>query len=254
MEGAVIIDGISFLISALLIRTCSIREEVRLPNGRMKWRDIGIRMAFADFREGLNYILQNRLLIAILSGFFIFGLINGGFAVLPIFSMKYKLASDDFEKFASLFAVFLGIGFLAGSAVGSVLIKAVKPYLIMISGIGAASLLTFAMGYTSHVWLYLVLVFVAGLVIAPVNIAIGGWMPAIVDPGKMGRVSAWIDPLMMLAQSIALGLIALLYPLFIHLEMLYYGMGIGLFLIFLIYAMVLPRLSKQSAVVIPGIV
>jgi MFS family permease len=246
IEGAVMIAAISFIVSALFIRMCQISEEVRLPNGRTHWKNINLPLIMRDFKEGMMYIIRYPLLLAIMSGFFIFGFINGGFAVLPVFTMKYKLAPDDYEKFASLFAIFLGIGFLAGSVFGSILIKKLKTYQIIITGILTSAVLIAAMGCTNNIWVYLILVWIAGLVIAPVNIAIGGWMPAIVNPARMGRVSAWIDPIMMLAQSCSLGLIAWLYPAIVSLDSIYYGIGGAVFLVFAIYLATLPRLSQNA--------
>ncbi len=243
---AVGIDFAGFVVSALLIRMCKIGEEARLPNGRTHWRELDLTLVMRDFKEGIVYIVRHRLLLAIISGFFLFGFINGGFAVLPMFTMKYKLAPDEFEKFTSLFAVFLGVGFMAGSMIGSVVVNKLKPYLIIIAGILAASVLTIALGTTNNEWLYLVLILLAGIVLAPVNVAIGGWLPAIVDPARMGRVSAWIDPLMMLAQSCALGLIALLYPALVSLKAIYYGLGVLMLLVFVIYSATLPRLSRTA--------
>ncbi|MBC8081075.1 MAG: MFS transporter [Gorillibacterium sp.] len=247
IQGAVMVDGFSFIISALLIHFCRISESVRLPNGKADWKNMKLSVLTRDFKAGLSYILQHHLLLMLISGFFIFGLINGAFAVLPLFTMKYKLAPDTYERFTTLFAIFLGIGFLIGSVIGTSIAKLVKPHQIMIAGLFAAAGVTMILGFINHVWLYLILFFVLGLFLAPVNIAIGGWKPAIVEPAYMGRVNAWIDPLMMLAHSIALGLIALVYPHFVGLSVIYYGIGIALFSVFLIYAITLPKLSRVDS-------
>ena len=250
IEGAIIVDGISFIISALLIRFCKIDESIRLPNGRTAVKELKFSMVTKDFKAGLSYILQHRLLLMIISGFFIFGLINGAFAVLPLFTMKYKLAPAMYERYTSLFAIFLGLGFLGGSIIGTAIAKRVKPHEVMITGLFASAGLTAALSFIDHVWLYLAFVLVIGLFLAPVNIAIGGWLPAIVEPSYMGRVNAWIDPLLMLSQSIALGLIALLYPHIVGLSVIYYGIALAIFTVFLIYLFTLPKLSKQHSPII----
>ncbi len=58
-----------------------------------------------------------------------------------------------------------------------------------------------------------------------INVAIGGWIPNIVNPKMMGRVQGWIHPLMMLSQSLTLLFIAWLYPAWIALESLYWLVG-----------------------------
>ncbi|CAM3004339.1 MFS transporter [Paenibacillus sediminis] len=246
ITGAVIIDGLSFVVSGLLIRSCRIDTTVVLPNGPSNLRQLGISEIFQDFGEGYRYIRGHRLLFTLLTGFFLFGFINGGFAVLPMFTMKYKLAPDHFEQSASLFAIFIGIGFLVGSGLGAVLVKVMKKHVIIIVGVLLSGLLTIGLIYANEVWMYLTYIGVIGCVLAPVNIAIGGWLPELVAPDKMGRVSAWIDPLMMLAQSIALGLIAILYPHFISLELTYWLMGGLLLLASIIYLWKLPNLVKEK--------
>ncbi|MFD2615368.1 MFS transporter [Paenibacillus gansuensis] len=133
--GAVAVDGCGFLLSALLIRFTRISHEVRLPNGRSSVRDLRSGMMVTDFKEGLKYIFGHKLLMVLLAGYVLFGFLNGGFAVLPMFTMKYKLAPDAYETFSSLFAVFLGLGILAGSMVTNKLLQKFKSYQLLISGI-----------------------------------------------------------------------------------------------------------------------
>lgn len=59
-------------------------------------------------------------------------------------------------------------------------------------------------------------------------------MPKIVHPKLMGRVSGMQDPFMMFAQSLTLGLVALLFPKFVsNIDYLYYGMGVIILLVFI---------------------
>ncbi|MTH53110.1 MFS transporter [Bacillus mangrovi] len=247
IHGAVVIDFISFVVSAFLIRSCKIPKGARLPNGKLEWKDINFKTSYRDFRDGIVYIIQNKLLAVIIFGFFVFGFVNGGFAILPMFTMKYKLSPENYEWYASFFAVSLGIGLLAGSAAATFMEKKIKPHLMMIVPILAASALIVLLGFTDHMWVYLTTVFFIGICLGPINIAIGGWMPKIVNPKLMGRVSGWIDPLMMTAQSITLGLIALIFPKFIEtIDYIYYAMAVVIFLVFVFYALTLPKLSQQA--------
>ena len=116
----------------------------------------------------------------------------------------------------------------------------------MIYPILLSSLLIYILGLTDQMWIFLTTVFIIGTCIGPINIAIGGWMPKIVHPKLMGRVSGWIDPMMMFAQSLTLGIIAVLFPNIIsNIEYLYYGMATVILLVFLFYALTLPKLSRE---------
>ena len=90
IHGAVAVDFVSFVISGLLIRSCKIPTSARLPNGKLEWKDISLKSSMGDFKAGIAYIIKNRLLAVLVFGFFIFGIVNGAFAILPMFTMKTK--------------------------------------------------------------------------------------------------------------------------------------------------------------------
>ncbi|MEK0313846.1 hypothetical protein [Cohnella sp. 56] len=56
----------------------------------------------------------------------------------------------------------------------------------------------------TDVWVYLAFVFLVGFAMAPVNIALGGWLPSLIESRQLGRVSALYDPLLMAGQAAAL--------------------------------------------------
>ncbi|MEH7299799.1 MFS transporter [Neobacillus drentensis] len=246
LMGTVMIDGVSFIISGILISTCSIPLEARLPNGKTHMKDINLTTVLTDFKEGLKYILHFRLLKSIVSGFLVFGLINGAFAVLPLFTMKYKLAPEQFTQYASMFSIFLGIGFVLGSGIGSRLIKLLKVHRVIIGGVILSGVFTLIMGAVENVWFYLSIVFIMGVIIAPVNVALSGWMTELVDPKYMGRVSGWVDPLMMLAHSVSLGIIAVIFPAFVKVDTIYWAVGILLMVVGCYYLLVLPKLVTKE--------
>lgn len=243
--GAFCLDGAGLAISALLLRSCRIPPEVALPNGPASWRSLRLREIRGDFAEGLGYIRRQPLLAALIGGFVLFGLLNGGFAVLPLYTMKYKLAPDHYTFFSSMFAVFFGIGILLGSLAGAVIVKKSRPHRIIIAGLLLTGLIGIGLLEANQPWVYLGFVLLIGFVMAPVNVAIGGWMPSLVDPRQMGRVSAWNDPLLMLGQSAALGAVSWLYPQTMTLDFIYLSLAVLLFLSSGFYASTLPRLVKK---------
>jgi MFS family permease len=242
--GTVMIDGVSFIVSGILIASCSIPLEARLPNGKTHLKEINLSIVLTDFKQGLTYILDFKLLKSIVSGFLVFGLINGAFAVLPLFTMKYKLAPGHFEQYASLFSIFLGIGFVLGSGIGNPLIKIFKVHRVLITGVVLSGVFTLVLGTLDNVWVYLSIVFIMGVILAPVNVALSGWMTELVDPKLMGRVSGWVDPLMMFAHSVSLGIIAVIFPSFVKVDTIYIAIGFLLLGVGVYYLCVLPKLVK----------
>lgn len=247
ITGSVVIDGISFIFSGILIRSCKVPVEVRIPNGKTRMKDVNYKNVLKDFKDGFTYIFHFKLLKSIIYGFLIFGLINGAFAVMPIFTMKYKLAPHHYEEYASFFSIFLGIGFITGSAIGNKLIQKFHVHRVLIAGVFLSGIFTFILGALTNVWIYFSLIFLMGLILAPVNVAIAGWMNELVNPKFMGRVSGWIDPLLMTAQSIALGVIAIVFPTFVSVDSVYFAIGFLLIGVGTYYLMTLPRLVKERA-------
>lgn len=244
--GAIIIDALSFIVSGLLMRACKISEEVRLPNGIHKWRDLNIAFVMKDFKTGALYILKNKLLRSLIVGFFIFGIVNGGFSVMPIFILKYKLAPQTYEEYSVVLGVIFGSGILIGSVLSSIIIQKMRFHQAIIIGLLITGSFVVLSGYSSSLPMFFILIFISALTLPLVNISLGGWMPSIVDKKYMGRVQGWISPLMMLSQTITLAFISASFQKFLTIEGLYCIVGGGLILAAIYYIMVLPKLSKQE--------
>lgn len=247
LQGAIVVDIIAFLISGWLIRTCKIGDAVRLPNGKTKWRQLNFSNVLSDFKDGLLYILKNHLLFALIIGFFIFGIVNGGFSVMLMYVMRYKLDPLHYETALVLLSIIFGIGILIGSIVASIIAKKVKLYQMIIVGVMLTGILVILGGLAPTKFLFYLVAFGIGFLLGPINVAIGGWMPQIVNPKMMGRVQGWINPVMMLAQTVTLAVIAFTYPRWVNVDMLFFGVGACLLTVSLFYLIVLPRLAaKQS--------
>ncbi|MEK5237510.1 MFS transporter [Paenibacillus sp. FSL L8-0470] len=248
IEGAIIADGASFLISGLLLAWGDFPENARMPNGKNRIRELRFSHLITDFWQGLRYITGNRLLLVLISGFLFFGIVNGVFAVLPIFAMKYKLSPDNYVVYSSMITVFLGIGFLLGSILGPRLIARFTRTPVLITGLFVASLLIGGLGYAGQVEVYLVIILLAGIAIAPINIVLGSWMPELVPARNMGRVNALIDPVIMLGHSMALGIVALAFPAWISVTWLHYILGLCTVAVSFFYLFSLPSLVRKLEV------
>jgi MFS transporter, DHA3 family, macrolide efflux protein len=244
--GAIVVDACTFIISAFLIKSIKIAEEVRLPNGKHTIKDLNLALVFKDFKLGISYILSNKLLRTLLVGFVVFGVVNGGFSVIPIFILKYKLAPDSYEELSIWVSVIFGIGVLLGSFISSLFTQKVKLYQMIIFGLFMSGGFIVLASFTENIYIFLSLIFMASLGMPFLNIGIGGWMPSIVDPKMMGRVQGWINPLMMFSQSITLGVIAVAFPKILTVEMLYWMVGGCLMLVGVYYLLTLPKFSKSD--------
>ncbi|MGA9224832.1 MAG: MFS transporter [Mesobacillus sp.] len=244
--GAILVDAMSFIVSALLIHATDVPKDARLPNGAHKLSDLNIKMVFKDFQKGYKYVLSSKLLFTLIIGFFIFGIVNGGFSVMPIFILKYKLAPNTYEEYSIVIGFVFGIGVLIGSFIASLLAQKMKLYhLISIGLIVAGSFTAFA-SIPNNIVLFLALLFVSALALPLINIGIGGWLPSIIDPKMMGRVQGLISPLNMLSHSLTLAFIAYSFPAILSIEVLYWIVGGCLAIVGVFYMIVLPKLTEEN--------
>lgn len=244
--GAIIIDTLSFLISAMLIKKTDISSEARLPNGSHSLKDLNIKMVFKDFKNGFVYVLSSKLLFTLIIGFFIFGIVNGGFSVMPIFILKYKLAPDTYEQYSIIIGFVFGIGVLIGSFIASWLSQKVKLYHLISIGLIIAGSFTALASLPNNMYLFLGLLFISALALPLINVGIGGWLPSIIDPKMMGRVQGLISPLNMLSHSMTLAFIAYSFPSLLTIEMLYWIVGGCLAIVGVFYMIVLPKLAEEN--------
>ena len=246
LEGAIIVGAVTFTISGLLINACKIKEEVRLPNGRHSWKDINIKFVLKDFKAGMTYILQHKLLLNIIVGFFVFGIVNGGLTVMPAYILKYKISPDNYEQLMMYLGIAFGVSILLGSIIASIFAKKIKLYQMIIIGLFITALFISLTAYSTNFIVYCALSVVVGLTLPFINIGIGGWLPRIVDPKMMGRVQGWISPLMMLSQTITLGFIAIAFPTLLSIEGLHLIVGGCMLFVAIYYSFTLPKYAKEE--------
>ncbi|MED1863114.1 MFS transporter [Fictibacillus nanhaiensis] len=246
IQGAIAFDLVTYVISALLIMSMSVSEEVRLPNGHHKWKDIRVKTVWKDFAAGFIYIKQSKLLLSLIFGFFLFGIVNGGLSVLPAFIMKYKLAPVNYEQMMMWMGVVFGVSILTGSVLCSMLAKKIKLSYAIVLGLFVSGLSLSLCAIAPNVLLFFIFTGLAGLSIPLINIGIGGWLPKIVDPKMMGRVQGWITPINMLSHTMTLGLIAVFFPKILTVEMLFWVVGGCLILVGLFYMLTLPKYDIED--------
>ncbi len=252
VEGAIIVDMASFLVSSFLIRQCKIEREVRLPNGAHQFKDLNLAMILKDFSSGFLYILKHRLLLTLISGFFIFGVVNGVLSVLPLFMLKYTLAPGSYEGWAVWLGIVMGSGILLGSFFASVMGSKMRLRHMIVCGLVASGGFIVASGFAVTVIGFLIISFVGMFFLPLINIAIGGWLPRIVHPSMMGRVQGCITPLMMVSQSATLGIISLSFPAHITTTGMFVLVGSLLIIVGAFYFFMLSRFDENKQLIPEG--
>ncbi|MBY6036580.1 MFS transporter [Fictibacillus nanhaiensis] len=247
IQGAIVFDLVTYVISALLIMSMKVDEEIRLPNGNHKYKDINIKLVWQDFGAGFSYIKSSKLLMSLIFGFFMFGVVNGGLSVMPAFIMKYKLAPDNYEQMMMWMGVVFGVSVLVGSVLCSMIANKIKLSYAIVLGLFISGAAIGLCAIAQHIWTFFVFTGILGLSIPLINIGIGGWLPKIVDPKMMGRVQGWITPINMLSHTITLGLIAAFFPKFVTVEALFWVVSVSLIIVGVFYLLTLPRYEDEES-------
>jgi DHA3 family macrolide efflux protein-like MFS transporter len=175
-----------------------------------------------------------------------FGILNGGFSVLPMFILKYKLAPANYEQYMVWTGIIFGAGVLLGTLIASLISAKLKLHQMIAAGVLVAGMGICTLGFVNHLYVFMIINFAIALVLPFINIGIGGWLPCIVDPQMMGRVQGLINPLMMLSQSLTLGFIAVSFPSFISIEVLFLLVGVCTVIVGIYYTIVLPRYADYG--------
>ncbi|WEG14410.1 MFS transporter [Pullulanibacillus sp. KACC 23026] len=245
IQGAILVDAISFIVSALLITSCKLSKEARLPNGPHKVKDLNARFVLQDFKAGIRYIVSNKLLLSIVVGFILFGVVNGGFSVMPIYILKYKLAPTSYEAMTIWLGVVFGGGLLIGSVLATMVGTKIKMHWMISVGVLFSGVFTFLASLMTNLILFFTMIFLLSLVLPFINVAIGGWLPSIVSQTMMGRVQGCVDPLMMFSQTLTLGGIAIMFPAVLSINELFWVVGGCLVAVGLYYIIILPKQARK---------
>lgn len=245
VNGAILVDAVSFAVSACLVQSCNIDASVRTPNGHTRLRDLHIGMVLKDFRAGFRYILRHRLLATLMSGFLILGIVSGGFSVMAMFIFRYKLAPHDYQSMFAILGIVAGIGMLLGSVVVPLFTRRMQLHTMMVCGFFIGGILIFAEAVAPTAWTFIAVDFLFAISVPFVNIAYGGFLPRIVIPTMMGRVQGWISPLTTAMSSLTLAAIAYVFPRYVSVNVLFYVVGSCILLISLYYGVTLGPLYRK---------
>lgn len=246
VQWAILLDALSYIISALLVATCRIPHEVRLPNGVSHIASLRFRPLMQDFLEGIIYVIRYRLLLNVTLGFFILGIVNGGFAVIPLFLIKYILAPHNYMAMYSLNGIISGAGILIGGLIAPSVSKRVKLYWMFILGLFVGGLLIFGEALASNIYIFLSIGFLFSLSLPFINVPFGGWLPQIIEPKKMGRVNSVISLISTTSTVATLSIIAWIFPRFVTVRDLFFLIGGCTLLTSLYFLLVLPPLIHKQ--------
>lgn len=247
ITGAILIDMASFLISAYLISRCKIERGVRLPNGKAKLSELKFPNIISQFKEGVNYITSNKILLSLFVGILILGIVEGGESVMKLFMLKYKLTPSNFQSFLVWLNSIYAIGIFLGSwAASHKLIKNIPFHQMITYTLLLMGCTHLIQALIPNVWLFLSVNFIYAFAIPLCNIALFGWIGQLVDSAFMGRVQALVNPIMMLTFTATQGFIAVSFPKYVDIDFLFYLVSACEIILFVYFFISLPYFIKKG--------
>ncbi|MCD7750297.1 MAG: MFS transporter [Lachnospiraceae bacterium] len=187
--GVLVIDAVTFFISAVLILWIRVTEN----NKTDETKDVNLNQIFSDFKEGISFLKGSRI-VQMIS---VIGLvINFGLMPLTVFQTPY--VSDYLNMGAGMLSyikILMMVGMMVGAFVTPRLLKFKKGNLCVAAGIGMGISIV-CMYVTPDIHLVIgkmvlltLSMFFVGVGGGVLNVVIGGLMMAAVPQDKMGRMS-----------------------------------------------------------------
>lgn len=241
LMGAIVIDILALLLSAILIATVTISNDVRLPNGTHRVSDLKVKVILKEYGDGIRYIVENKPLRNLLTGYFVFGMLSAAYAILPVYMLKYQLAPETYETIAIWEGIIIGVGLLVGTYVISKLTSRISPKQLISYGLLLTGITTAILSLSTSVPFFLIAIFGSAFFLPAINIGIGGIVPHIVHKEKMGRVAGCITPLTIISQALMLLFIAWAFPAHLDAGVILGLTGGLMVLVSLFYLLVLPK-------------
>jgi DHA3 family macrolide efflux protein-like MFS transporter len=234
IEGAIMIDAITFFVSALLIRLMNIKYI------KQKKEKQSIGLYFKMIKEGFLYLKGRRLLVSLL---FLSAIIS--FMYVP-FNVLQPVYVDTVMKLGVEGLTYLGVAFSAGMIVGGIVIGKISDKMrsitaiglgflmmgIMYTGLGAVDYFEFA--FTLNIIIIFLLTFTFAFFIPVIHAPVYGTIMKRIPVDLIGRMMSVFSIFGLIAMPLG-GLVVTLIDDSLSVVDLYIIMGILIIAIALLY-------------------
>lgn len=189
--------GISFLLSAGVL--------FFLPEDRLPERDQAATSLRQEMIDGIRYVLSKRALTLLGLCFLVAGLAIGLIQPLGIFLVTERLELPK-EQLQWLMAA-SGLGMILGGGIAVGFAKTIAPQKLLMLGMFVSALGMAVCGWSTLLWLTLLVQFISGLVLPMIQIGINTMILQNSAESFVGRVNGILSPLytgaMVLTMSVA---------------------------------------------------
>jgi MFS transporter, DHA3 family, macrolide efflux protein len=190
-------DALTFFMSASLIAIMSVPRLVHGAEGA------GTGSFWREFREGMSFIAGSRTIAGLLLVLTVVSLATGAVNALFVPFLMNILQATAVQL--GLVDSAQGIGMILGSVLTAAIAVRLRSSQIIAGGMFMASIIIIAIGLAPTYLVVLVLLFLVGLVVMPVEATIPAIMQKIVPLDKMGRVGGTMNTSQSFATLLSMG-------------------------------------------------
>lgn len=193
---AFVLDSLSFIISAIAIRSIVAPREAlaAVASSETVSSQSAIAKVWDELRVGLRALFLSRVMATLALVFAVTMLGVGALNVLWVAFLKTNFGFGATEL-GWRFAV-IDIAFFAGMVIASIgvgnFLSHLTPKWFIVWGLGLGGLATVPLGYLPDYWGVVGLMFLVGLFIAPINTGTTTLMQVVVPNSQLGRVGGGI--------------------------------------------------------------
>ncbi|HZN16639.1 MAG TPA: MFS transporter [Micromonosporaceae bacterium] len=207
VQWALLVNVASFLASYAAVRLVKVAPEA----SRMGADKPGF---WPELREGLRFFLGNRVLVAIVAAVCVYMFAAGAINVLDVFFVSENLHADP-SWLGTLNAAF-GVGSIAGALLASRLAAKLGEARVFGYGVALMGLVVAVYSRTTSLPVAIVVLALAGVPLAVVNVMLGPLVLRATPQALLGRVNAVMNPTVYLASILSMAVAGFLASTALH--------------------------------------
>lgn len=197
-QNVLFIDVISAVIGISIFAVFVPLKKIERPEGKAKGG------YFDDLKEGVAYALGNKFLrrVLIVCGFFCF-------LIVPVALLNVLMVTRVFGD-SYWYLTLNEMAFFVGAIIGGVILSSWGGFKNRLKTLGygglAFGVTTIAIGLTHEFWVYLIIIFLAGLAMPFNNSPLMVLLQEKVEPDKQGRVFSLLQIVMIVVMQIGIAI------------------------------------------------
>lgn len=211
---AFVVDGLSFVISAVAIMMIVVPREQAGPTlvDTHPANASALRKVWLELVVGLKALFLNRVMATIAVVFMVTMLGVGALNVLWVTFLKTSFGFESSElawRIAVMDTAF-SLGMIIATVVAGNFLSTLSPKWFLVAGLAVAGLATTVLGYLPNYWTVVATMALIGAAVAPINSAASTLIQILIPNSQMGRVGGGLQTTIDAATLTSMGLAGVL--------------------------------------------